>query len=80
MAIFKLVSKEYIKKNYTHYALAYGIYPIYIGNLEQESPTVEVRNGFPAWGLTLLDHIIQPLLSIIGTNNMFMFKITGEIK
>lgn len=80
MAIFKRVSKEYVQMNYTHYALAYGIYPIYIGNLENESPTVEVRNWFPVWGLTLLDHIVQSLLSFSGKENIFMFKITGEIK
>ena len=80
MSIFKRVTKEYIQMNYTHYALAYGIYPIYIGKLENESPTVEVRNWFPEWGLTLLDCIIQPLLSFSGRENMFMFKLTGEIK
>ncbi|OCG10804.1 hypothetical protein A9G09_11880 [Gilliamella sp. wkB292] len=80
MAIFKRVTKEYIQMNYTHYALAYGIYPIYIGKLEHESPTVEVRNWFPIWGLTLLDYIVQSSLSFFGKENIFMFKITGEIK
>lgn len=80
MAIFKRVSKEYIQINYTHYALAYGIYPVYIGKLHHESPTVEVRNWFPVWGLTLLDNIIQPMLTLLGKENMFMFKVTGEIK
>jgi hypothetical protein len=80
MAIFKRVSKEYIQMNYTHYALAYGIYPIYIAKLHNESPTVEVRNWFPEWGLTLLDNIIQPMLTLLDKENAFMFKVTGEIK
>lgn len=80
MAVFNQVSKQYIRDNYTHYALAYGVYPVYIGNIESDTAAIEVRNWFPEWGLKLLDYIVQSIVSITGNENLFMFKITGEIK
>jgi hypothetical protein len=83
MAIFKRLSKKEIKENYTHYALAYGIYPVYIKGIfpccDDDALSVAVRNWFPEWGLTALDWIVQTILSIRGKENLFMFRVTGEI-
>jgi hypothetical protein len=78
MAIFKRLSKNEIKASYTHYALAYGIYPVYI-NCDDDACSVAVRNWFPDCGLTAMNWMVQTILSISGQENIFMFKITEKI-
>lgn len=75
MAIFNQIPKSEIKNDFTHYGLAYGIYPIYISNHDTELPSIAVRNWFPEWGLDLL-HCMACLIWC----DCMSVKITGEIK
>lgn len=84
MAIIKRLTKEQIKKDFTHYGLFYGLVPVYIGDPEGEA-RIAVRNWFPeilldisdiffdgvTWTVQLMDPMHEPL---------FFFKVTGEIK
>lgn len=78
MSIFKRLSKQTIKNEYTHYALAYGIYPVYI-NLNADVTSVAVRNWWPDFMLTVFDCIAQSIMWITGAEQIFAFKITGKI-
>lgn len=82
MSILNRLSKKQISENYTHYALAYGIYPVYIKGICEccdNETEIAVRNWWPDWGLNVLDWIVQTIISIGGKENLFMFKITGAI-
>ncbi len=83
MAIIKRLTKEQIKKDFTHYAWFYGFVPVYVGDPEGEA-RIAVRNWIPEFTLDfagLLFDFFTSILQLVNPDHepLFFFTITGEI-
>lgn len=81
MAVFKMLSKSYIQRTFTHKALFVGAVPVY---LNPETGDVAVRNGVPDWAFDVAEFIAQKVRAIISKSKagyvpMGDFLITGPI-
>lgn len=84
MAVFKRLTREQIKNDYDHYALMFGIVPIYVGDVNGEC-RVAVRNWIPEWTLDVADSIFSVCVSCMEFMNpdyepMFFLKVGKEIE
>lgn len=84
MAIFKRLTKAEINKDYDHYALMYGIIPIYVGDAEGQC-RVCVRNWIPEWTLDFADSFFGfaiLTMQVINPNYepMFFLKLGKRIE
>ncbi|HHK8526234.1 hypothetical protein [Vibrio parahaemolyticus] len=83
MAMFKhRLTSQQIEQDYTHYALLFGVVPIYFN---ESNNGVCVRNGWPEWLLDLFQAMFDSYCVIVTTINpeldpMFPIKLGKEIK
>lgn len=82
MAIIKRLPKVEIEADYTHYALMYGLIPIYFN---EANNGVCVRNWWPEWILDLADEVYWFFEGIQTTCDpmyepMFPIKLVKKIK
>lgn len=56
MAIFKQIPAGELSTKYTHYGWFCGLCPVYIGDIDSESPVLAERNWIPGlWFHTVLE-------------------------
>lgn len=84
MAIFGQLSRDEIRRDFTHYGLMFGFVPVYIGDPESEAPRVCVRNWWPEWLLDAAQALFDVCVAMKTAADpfyepMFPMVLTGEI-
>lgn len=83
MAVFKhRLTQQQIEQEYTHYALLFGVVPIYFN---EHTNAVCVRNWWPEWLLDFFEGLFAVYCEVVTSIDpefepMFPIKLTQKIK
>lgn len=83
MAVFRhRLTQQQIEQEYTHYALLFGVVPIYFN---EHTNAVCVRNWWPEWLLDFFEGLFAVYCEVATSINpelepMFPIKLTQKIK
>lgn len=84
MAVIKRLSRQEIRKTFTHKGLFLGIVPVYLADLQTDTPLVTARNWIPEWyfdGVEMFFGLTAMLGSLVNPDwePEYRITVTGEI-
>lgn len=83
MALTKWISKEELKKDFTHYGLFFGLVPVYLGDIEGDM-LIATRNGIPDIFMDTVEVLFATFVFIAtfikpDFEPNYAIRITGEM-
>ena len=85
MSLFDPVPQVELTTRYTHYGWFCGLVPIYMGDIDSDSPLVVERNWVPTWWFWAVEFAFGVFCQVCDALSpdfvpSFPMLITGEIK
>ena len=85
MSILDPVPRDQLGTTLTHRGWFCGLVPVYIGNLDSDTPTLIERNGIPEWWFSFVDWLFGTFVLVATTlvpdyEPQYPILITGALE